>query len=98
MEILIIMKFNEKPTVPDPLIKHFGIQCLDLNCGCEHKTLSDFLSHTIIFRAQTLRALRENSGNHLSYAQYGSLASLCILGPEVLQVPFLSCRFRTRLM
>eukprot|EP00088_Acartia_fossae_P013459 TRINITY_DN17059_c0_g1_i1.p1 TRINITY_DN17059_c0_g1~~TRINITY_DN17059_c0_g1_i1.p1 ORF type:complete len:341 (+),score=30.20 TRINITY_DN17059_c0_g1_i1:767-1789(+) len=36
-------------------------------------------------RAQTLKALRENCGNELSYSQYGSIVSLSILGPEVVQ-------------
>jgi len=35
-------------------------------------------------RAQTLRALKENCGNNLYYSQYGSLYSLYILGPQVL--------------
>jgi len=36
-------------------------------------------------RAQTLKALRDNCGNHLAYSQYGSISSLCILGPQVLE-------------
>lgn len=36
-------------------------------------------------RAQTLKALRDNCGNHLAYSQYGSIFSLCILGPQVLE-------------
>jgi len=40
---------------------------------------------TNLLRTQTLKALKENSSNHLSYAQYGSLYSLFILGPQVLE-------------
>lgn len=40
---------------------------------------------TNLLRTQTLRALKENSSSHFSYAQYGSLYSLFILGPQVLE-------------
>jgi len=61
------------------------VQHVQLAACVLSQALQRWATPTNQLRAQTLRALKDNSVLHLSYSQYGSLVSLTILGPEVIE-------------